>query len=127
MKKLSLLLASIATLFLIANMATSADIAQVDAGDPVTIAVNTAVVAGATNVQFDPSAQVLMHGNSVREAFMAVSGHTSVQGKEAGQNYGMASDSSKVWWESAETDQITNTSTFTATNSAGFTGNWLKN
>lgn len=130
MKKITLFITA-AALCYIAVQAQAVDIVQGNAGEQVTITVNTGLINGAQDVAFDPSAQVLMHGASETTAFSAISGHEAVQGKDAGQNYGMASDSSKVWWISSDPDNtntlsISNTTTWTDTNSSSFTGVWNK-
>ncbi len=64
----------------------------------VTIAVDNTTIPGAEPVVFEPSTQVNISGGSETTSFSAMAGHEAVKGKDAGQNYGMAADSSAVFW-----------------------------
>ena len=81
-------------------MASSAFAAQneAEAGAPLTVTVAAASIPGASDLIFQPSSQVSISAYSSKTAFAAEAGHDAVQGKDAGQNYGMASDSSNVYW-----------------------------
>jgi len=115
---------AILALGFIASTASAVDMVQGTPGGEVTIAVNTAVIPGGTPVSFQPSAQVNMDGASIRTSFAVMSGHEAVKGKEAGQNYAMAADSSNVFWQAAPATF----GTLTATNSTPFnTTAWNRN
>lgn len=114
---------AILALGFIASSAFATSFSQTAAGDAVTMTVDTGLIPGATNVSFQPSAQVNMAGASETTSFALVSGHEAVRGKEAGQNYGMASDSSNVFWIAAPADFPTD---FADTNSTNISG-WNRN
>lgn len=122
-RKISSLMAILALGF-IASMASATNMNSSSAGGPVAIAVNTTLIPGGTNVTFQPSSQVNIRGTSVRTSFAAISGHEAVKGKAAGQNYGMAADSSNVFWQAAPD---TFPSTYANTNSGGFQSGWNRN
>jgi len=90
------------------------------AGDALTVTVSN--VTGASDLTFQPSAQVSISCESSATSFAAEAGHDAVQGKDAGQNYGMASDSSTVFWVNAKTTAY---DTVSATNSTAFSS-WYK-
>ena len=104
------------SLGIFASNVSAVDIVQSTAGGPVTIAVDNTVIPGGTNVEFQPSSQVLVSGGSVRTSFAVMTGHEAVRGKEAGQNYGMAADSASVFWIAAPATYTD----ITATNSTAF-------
>lgn len=111
---------AILALCFMASSASAVD-ATATAGAQLVIAVDTGVIPGATNLTFQPSSQVSISASSERTNFAVAAGHDAVQGKEAGQNYGMASDSSNVWWISALATpyaaiDVTNSSYFSANN-----------
>ena len=87
-------------------------------GSTVTITVDTTVIPGGTDLVFQPSAQVNISGGSESGSFATMAGHEGTQGKDSGQNYGMASDSSNVFWVVAPATYTA----ITAVDSAAFTG-----
>ena len=125
-RKITSLMAILALGF-IASSASATNLDNGTTGGTVTVTVNTTTIPGATNLVFQPSSQVLMRGQSIRTAFAAISGHAAVEGKEAGQHYGMASDSSNVFWQAAETNALP--TSYATTNSSNFTtaNNWNRN
>lgn len=82
----------------------------------------TTNVPGSSVINFNPSAQVSISVSSDTTAFAVAGGHDAVQGKDQGQNYGMASDSSNVFWSNAGTTAY---ATVSASNSSAFSG-WNK-
>lgn len=120
-KKLTSFMA-ITVLLFCASMASAANMSQTDAGGAVTV--DASNVTGANDVIFQPSSQVNISGASEETSFAAISGHQAVAGKEAGQNYGMAADSSNVFWLAA----ASTFPTLTDTNSGYFsTNSWNRN
>jgi hypothetical protein len=95
--------------------------ASATAGAQLVIPVSTTVIPGASNLTFQPSAQVSISASSEQTSFAVESGHDAVQGKEAGQNYGMAADSSNVFWVNSVTEAY---GTVAATNSTAFPSPW---
>lgn len=79
----------------------------------------TALVPGAQPLVFNPSSQVNISGGTERTGFAVYTGHEAVKGKDAGQNYGMASDSNDVFWIKAP---ATYAALSGKTNSTAFTG-----
>lgn len=87
------------------------------------IVINATNVANSSPLRFEPSAQVNMAGGSEATCFAVIGGHDAVKGKEAGQNYGMAADSSNVFWIAAP---ATFPTTFADTNSTTIS-TWNRN
>ena len=116
---------SFMALFALCFMASyaSATDAAATGGAALTITVDTSAtgIPGASDLVFQPSAQISISVSTVKTSFAATSGHDAVQGKEAGQNYGMASDSSNVFWVSALTTPYAAIDT---TNSSFFGSPW---
>lgn len=112
---------AILALSILASSASFADVSwDGTAGAAITIDA-TANVTGSSVIVFNPSAQVSISGGSAPTSFAVEAVHDAVQGKDVGQKYGMAADSSNVFWISAS-EAYTAT---TATNSSPFSS-WNK-
>lgn len=117
-------LMAILALGFIASSASAKVFTQTAPGDAVKMTVDKVKIPGAADVNFQPSSKVQMAGASQVTSFALISGHEAVRGKEAGQNYGMASDSSNVFWEQAPATFPT----FTDSNSGPFQNSpWNRN
>jgi hypothetical protein len=125
LKALSLLAAITFCLFTSSNV-FAVDYSQGDIGtaEANIVTIVTAGVADADNIRFQASAQVRMSGHSVATAFAHGAYHTQVEGKKNGRQFGMASDSSSTFWLDIEPDGSVVTVDFTQ--SANFTGDWVK-
>lgn len=122
MKKLAYSLLGLTLCFGMTQMAFAADLAQTAAGDQVTITVTTG------NPPFDaftPSTNVIMDGATSAAGFAAAAYHSQVFQKKSGKEFGMASDSSAMWYNDISAANATAT-TVASTDSAVFSGNWEK-
>ncbi len=119
MKKIYCLLAGLTLCLFIAQNAQSLELIQADAGDPVTITVTNSFPFN----PFDVSTSVDMAGVTDETAFAVGAFHTMVDQKKSGKQFGMASDSSAMWFiDISETAA----EAVAASNSGGFGTGWSK-
>lgn len=85
----------------------------------------TAGVTGASDIVFTPSTNVYIRGTSVATSWAAAAWHEQALGKDTGQAYGMAANSSRIAWQNLKT--VTAALTFTGTNASAFTSPWNTN
>jgi hypothetical protein len=64
-----------------------------------TVTITAGAVAGAQSITFDPSTNVQMNGNSMATSFAIGAYHSQALRKASGQAYGMAADSSKMYFQ----------------------------
>jgi hypothetical protein len=94
MKKIFYVLAGLTFCVAITHNAHALDITQAAAGE----AVKLTVLNSPTFDSFNPSTSVIMDGVSQPSQFAVGSYHQQVFQKKSGKAFGMASDSSAVWW-----------------------------
>ncbi|WP_419174904.1 hypothetical protein [Desulfosediminicola sp.] len=80
-------------------IASSANASSVSGSDGAAVTITATSVTGATSLVFQPSAKVNMNGATAATAFGINAWHTGSAGKEKGQRYAMASDSSQIFWQ----------------------------
>lgn len=88
-----------------------------------TLSIPSSNVPGApATLNFNPSTNVILGGNSVSTSFLINGYHTQALAKAAGQGYAMAADSNKMYFVSIEATGTTAAKVQVAgTNSLGFT------
>lgn len=120
MKKRLIILSTIVfSLFLTHNVyAASGDYTQAEN----IVTIDTTNVTDADDISFQASAQVNISGQSSATSFAHGAYHAQVEGKKNGRQFGMAADSSSIFWQEIETTAV---ATIDATTSAEFTG-WIK-
>ena len=99
-----------------ANNTYASDVAQTTPGGVVTVAATA--VAGAQPITFNPSTNVNMDGATSATAFAIDGWHEQAELKTAGQGYGMASDTNKMFF--IDISQAISATTITGTNSGAF-------
>jgi len=109
-----------ACLVSVVALCSNANTADLTTGANGLVTIDASNVAGAPDLTFNPSSNVIMDGESSATAFQENAYHTSVLNKASGQAYGMSSSSNKVWFL-----DISTTSSYGApsgTTAAAFTG-----
>jgi len=121
MKKIIYAASSIFLLLLSVNFSQAAtgDITQTAKGAEVTI--DTTNMTQAPDLKFKPSTNVNIFGRSSATAFAVAGYHDQVNGKASGQEYGMASDTNKMFAKDISATAATNTLSDTQSAKA-FTG-----
>ncbi len=84
-------------------------------GEMFTISAGT--VPGAQPIEFKPSSQVNMQGKSVTTKYAHHAYHEQAKGKKQGQDYGMTSDKSVIFWRKTltSTEDVNSNETFAGT------------
>lgn len=118
-KVLSILSILVLSLFLAYN-AFAANYAQSDN----LVTVSATNVSTADDIVFQASAQVAMSGASEATSFAHAAHHNQALGKKHGRQFGMAADTSTIWWDDIEDGTVL---TITATSYTVFsTAGWNK-
>lgn len=125
MKKTLYILACASIFSLLAQnaMAAASDVTQTGgAGAKVTIA-TTAINGAPDPLEFNPSTNVNMDGQSDATAFAIFGWHDQVEKKASGQAYGMASDENKLFFLDISSD-LTDLEATAGTNAATAFADW---
>ena len=107
MKKVLSILSIIALSMFLTSTVYAADTTYTQDTNVITITANN--VTDAEDIEFQASAQVNFTGVSSETSFAHAAFHTQVIGKKNGRQFGMAADSSSIWWKdiSTATDLLT--------------------
>lgn len=93
-------------------------------GGEVTLSVEG--IPGAKPLEFTPSTNVNMAGETDATGFQINAYHTSALGKAAGQAYAMTADSNTMWFFAIEDEANDTNIALSGTNSGVFTGKYTK-
>ena len=87
-----------------ASVTVSSDLSYKNATEGADVIIVPGLVPGARTLTFKPSPKVLMNGMSTPISFAHDAVHKAALGTSGGQEYGMAADTNKVFFQGVDTD-----------------------
>lgn len=89
-----------------------------------TVVVDATNVTGSQNIDFNPSTNVIIYGESVSAAFGLMAYHDQASQKASGQAYAMVGDSNKMYFMDISDGGETTPTASPGTNEAGLASTW---